>query len=298
MAAPAVQIESESLVARIVEELRANPEAQKLLLRALLTDEFLGMPVRLERVEADVQDVKADVKRMNGRMDRMEADVQDVKADVKRMDGRMDRMEADVQDVKADVKRMDGRMDRMDGRMDRMEADVQDVKADVKRMDGRMDRMDGRMDRMENDVAVLKGDSLEAKCHRRIRPLISSRLGLHRTRILHSPLQETNPDLLSPVEQALARGVISDIQDDRLEETDIILSARRKADSSAVRVAVEVSNNIGQKDIERARMSADALSAVFRQDAVAVVAGYRVHPRDQERADDMNVHLLIVDEND
>ena len=265
------------MVARIVEELRANPEAQKLLLRALLTDEFLGMPVRLERVEADVQDVKADV--------------QDVKADMKRMNGRMDRMEADVQDVKADVKRMDGRMDRMDGRMDRMEADVQDVKADMK-------RMDGRMDRMETDVAVLKGDSLEAKCHRRIRPLISSRLGLHRTRILHSPLQETKPELLSPVEQALARGVISDTQDDRLEETDIILSARRKADSSAVRVAVEVSNNIGQKDIERARMSADALSAVFRQDAVAVVAGYRVHPRDQERADDMNVHLLIVDEND
>ena len=34
-------IDPESLVARIVEELRANPAAQRLLLRTLLTNEFL-----------------------------------------------------------------------------------------------------------------------------------------------------------------------------------------------------------------------------------------------------------------
>lgn len=37
-------IDPESLVARIVEELRANPAAQRLLLRTLLTNELLGMP--------------------------------------------------------------------------------------------------------------------------------------------------------------------------------------------------------------------------------------------------------------
>ena len=41
-------IDPESLVARIVEELRANPAAQRLLLRTLLTNEFLGMPARLQ----------------------------------------------------------------------------------------------------------------------------------------------------------------------------------------------------------------------------------------------------------
>lgn len=40
------QIDLESLVARIVEELRANPDAQRLLLRTLLTNEFLGMPAQ------------------------------------------------------------------------------------------------------------------------------------------------------------------------------------------------------------------------------------------------------------
>lgn len=50
-----------SLVARIIAELQANPDAQRLLLRALLTNEFLGMPARLDRIEKDVAELKADV---------------------------------------------------------------------------------------------------------------------------------------------------------------------------------------------------------------------------------------------
>ena len=48
------QLDPESLVARILAELQANPEAQPLLLRAMLTNEFLGMPARLDRIEKDV----------------------------------------------------------------------------------------------------------------------------------------------------------------------------------------------------------------------------------------------------
>ena len=51
-------LDSESLVARIIAELQADPDAQSLLLRALLTNEFLGMPIRLERIEADVAELK------------------------------------------------------------------------------------------------------------------------------------------------------------------------------------------------------------------------------------------------
>jgi hypothetical protein len=44
-------------VARIVEELRANPAAQRLLLRTLLTNEFLGMPAGLQHIERDVAEL-------------------------------------------------------------------------------------------------------------------------------------------------------------------------------------------------------------------------------------------------
>ena len=55
------QLDPESLVARIVEELRANPAAQRLLLRTLLTNEFLGMPAGLQHIERDTAELKNDV---------------------------------------------------------------------------------------------------------------------------------------------------------------------------------------------------------------------------------------------
>lgn len=63
------------MVARIIAELQANPQAQRLLLRAMLTNEFLGMPARLDRIEQDVAELKGDVAELKG-------DVADIKRNV------------------------------------------------------------------------------------------------------------------------------------------------------------------------------------------------------------------------
>ena len=235
-------LDSESLVTRIIAELQADPNAQTLLLRALLTNEFLGMPIRLERIEADVAELKADVAELKTRMTRVEADVAELKADVAELKTRMTRVEA--------------------------------------------------------DVAVLKGDMLEVKLHRRIRPLISQRLGLRRAQVLQSPVQDTHPELFQPVEEAFDAGVIDDGQETRINATDLIVRAQRKANRTPVWVAVEVSNAISQRDLERARQAADALNAVFSQDALAVVIGYRIQPQDQQRWDEAGVQTLLVEERD
>ena len=220
MTTKAPKLNPESLVARIIEELRANPDTQTLLLRALLTNEFLGIPIRLERVEADIAELKVDV---------------------------------------AELK-----------------VDVAELKV---------------------DVGHLKADVLEMKLHRRIRSLLSQRFNLRRARMMQSPVQDTRSELFEPVEKAFDEGIITDPQETRISETDLILRAQRKDDRAVVWVAVEVSNDIGQRDIDRVRQSADALSVVFQRDALAVVAGYRIHPRDQARADDADVHTLLVGEN-
>ena len=74
------QLDPTSLVARIIAELQANPDAQRLLLRALLTNEFLGMPARLDRIEKDIAELKADVSRLK-------ADVAELKIDVAYLKG-------------------------------------------------------------------------------------------------------------------------------------------------------------------------------------------------------------------
>ena len=57
-------LDPESLVARMMEELRANPDAQRLLLRAMLTNEFLDMPARLQNIESDIVELKATTARL------------------------------------------------------------------------------------------------------------------------------------------------------------------------------------------------------------------------------------------
>ena len=68
----AAQLDPTSLVARIIAELQANPEAQRLLLRTLLTNEFLGMPARLDRIEKDIAEIKAHLARLDARIGGLE----------------------------------------------------------------------------------------------------------------------------------------------------------------------------------------------------------------------------------
>ena len=229
------QLDPNSLVARIVAELQANPDAQALLLRALLTNEFLGMPIRLERVEAMMAE-------FNTRLEHVETT-----------------------------------MVEFNTRLEHVETDMEVVKANIVEIKGIIVVINTRLDRLESDVAVIKGDSLEVKLHRRVRSLLSQRFGLRGSRILQSPVQDTSPELFEPVEQAADNGTITDAQETRINTTDIILRARRKEDGSQVLVAVEVSNSITRRDIERAGQSAEALRTVFQQDAPS--CGGRVsHP--------------------
>ena len=85
--APKEQLDPSSLVARIIDELQANPAAQRLLLRALLTNEFLGMPARLDRVEKDIAELKVDVRALKADVAELKTDVAELKTDVAYLKG-------------------------------------------------------------------------------------------------------------------------------------------------------------------------------------------------------------------
>ena len=97
------QLDPESLVARILAELQANPEAQPLLLRAMLTNEFLGMPARLDRIEKDVAELKVDVAQLKSDMVEVKADVAELKADVAELKTDVAELKGDVAQLKGDV---------------------------------------------------------------------------------------------------------------------------------------------------------------------------------------------------
>jgi len=76
------QLDPASLVARILAELEANPAAQQMLLRAMLTNEFLGMPARLDAIEKDVAEMKIDIAALKADVAELKDDVANLKTDM------------------------------------------------------------------------------------------------------------------------------------------------------------------------------------------------------------------------
>ncbi len=221
------QLDPESLVARIIAELEANPAAQQMLLRAMLTGEFLGMPVRLNAIERDVAEIKRDVADLQGRVSTLERDVAEIKI----------------------------------------------------------------------DVAALKGDSLEVRMHKWIRAFVSQKLGLRRPDIVHGAVTHTDRELQEAVYEAVDADRITVGQEVRVFATDLILRAQRRHDRATVWVAIEASNTVDRRDVERARESAEALHAIFAEEATAAVMGHVIPSPHRELADASGVEVFIVDPN-
>ena len=223
----AEQLDPESLVARIIAELEANPAAQQMLLRAMLTGEFLGMPVRLNAIERDVAEIKR--------------------------------------------------------RVTTLEQDVAELKLDMKAV--------------KIDVAALKGDSLEVRMHKWIRAFVSQKLGLRRPDIVHGAVTHTDRGLQEAVYEAVDADRITVGQEVRVFATDLILRAQRRQDRATVWVAVEASNTLDGRDVERARESAEALHAIFGEPATAAVMGHVIPSPHRELADASGVEVFIIDPN-
>ncbi len=262
------QLTPESLVARIIAELDANPHAQRLLLRAMLTNEFLGVPARLDRIEKDVAELKIDVAALKTDVEQLKTDVDVLKTDV-------DVLKTDVAVLKTDVAVL--------------KTDVAVLKTDVAVL-----KTDVAV--LKTDVGALKGSDLEMKVHRRIRPLLSQSLQVRRTRIIQSAVHQAPDDFSEAIAAAADEKRISWDQEQRIVATDIIVRAQRQSDRAPVWIAVEVANRLDVDDLTRSRTSADTLAAVFGEEGVAVVVGHRIDAVDRERAAAAGVRYLEVPE--
>lgn len=282
-----VQTDSETLVNRIIAELRADPAAQDMLLKALLTGEFLGIPVRLEGIEDTLRSIQASIGAIETRLDRLEAGQRRLEEGQQRTEGRLDRLEAGQQ-------RLEDRQQRTEERLDRLETTVDRIDTTVNRLDSTVTRLETTVNRVDGTVGNLSGSDFETKLARRIDPILSQNLGLNRPQIVLSPVQGLAPELIDQLQTAVAENLISEQQYIRINRTDIIIRAQRKSDRAWIWIAVEASVSIHRDDIDRARQSADALAAVFAEPALPVAVGQRIAPPETQHAQAAAVHTTIV----
>ena len=272
--------DSETLVNRIIAELRADPAAQSMLLKAMLTGEFLGIPVRLDGIEETLKSIQASLTAIETRLDRLEEGQQRTEQRLDRIETRLDRTEERLDRIETRLDRTEERLDRIETRLDRTEE--------------RLDRIETTVSRIDDTVGDLSGKSYEASLATRLDTILSQRLELRRPQTIRSALDRLPPEISAQIEDAADENLISDSQRTRITQTDLIIRAQRKSDRAWIWLAIEASISIHRDDIDRARQSAQALAALFGEPAIPVAVGQRIDAPETQHAQTTAVHISIV----
>lgn len=159
-----------------------------------------------------------------------------------------------------------------------------------------LENIDARLKRIESDLAELKGDILELKMANRIVPFISGKLELRAGRIVRGG-QPTDASIAFDdlLYDAYEGGAIDARERERLNATDLIISAVSRKSKARAYVAVEASYVVDVRDAARARSGADILAKAFPDaEAYPAVYGRNVNPEGRAAADRLGVSIYAA----
>ena len=255
---PAIEtLNPESLAARMVAELNENPEARSILLRTLLTDDFLMLPAKVDRL----MDLPA-------RVERLERDVSELKAG-------QARLEADVSDLKAGQAKL--------------EAGQAKLEAGQAKLEAGLSRVEGR-------VGNLRGRNYEHRITRFITNTANHKLNMRDVRVVWSEYIPHSDDLSVQILDAEDQGIITAEQGQNLGNTDIVLTGRRRSDLTEICAVIEISLTIDASDISRVADRAKTFALITQQPVTPVVIGDSITVQDRQRAETTGVTVVIVKE--
>ena len=169
--------------------------------------------------------------------------------------------------------------------MGNMTKALEQVVGQLKSMDARLERMDTRLD---NGLGELKGSVVENKAERRLQQLVPSRYGLHSPAVVAGEVAEHGPT--QRFLEACRKAKATQGQINRLNDTDLIIRARRGTDgaSTPVYVVVEVAYALDAGDVVRVEESRSILRSLAPRsgepDAEVIAAIYGVLIGEDDRA--------------
>ena len=271
-----------SLVDRIIAELEARPEAKPTLLRALLTDEFLLLPSKVDRLmdliptveklQQDVSGLKEGQARLEDRQTRLE-------------EGQA-RLEEDVSELKDGQARLEDRQTRLEEGQARLEGDVSELKAGQARLERGQQRMGG-------ELSNLTGSQYQRRVTEIGYRLVRRKMGIQDARILHADLAFGARMADRVGDEAEAEGRITQAENDLLMLSDAILGGVDEA-GQPVQVLLEVSLTVQQHDIERAEARARILEKANGIRTLAAVVGENIPEEERTRAQERGVAWFTV----
>ena len=151
-----------------------------------------------------------------------------------------------------------------------------------------------RLGRVENQINDLRGDTFEITAARRIFPELFRQVSIYNCDIVLGPGMSITREMLNDIRRAQADDIIELNSEHEIAYADLVLRGLHGDAAQSVWVVVEASVKIDEHDIARARKRADILAAVYREQVLAIVAGESIDERDQARADDADVRVIVL----
>ncbi len=204
----------------ILDAMERDPALRDTLRRHILTEELLQVPVRLERVEADVKTLKEDVKVLKEDVAVLKEDVAELKEGQARLTVDVSVLTADVSVLREDVNRMGGELSKMGGNVSRL------LGADY-----------------ESHVATY--------AHRFLRRSLGITASVFSCQRNKAPLTRL-------LDEAEAQGLIDSRETDDLDKADLVLIADGPTDYLLAEVSLTVQQDDIDRAVERAGLLAKA----------------------------------------
>lgn len=294
----------------ILDILDRNPEYQEALRQRVLDEERRRLPERIDRAVKAVDDlaqtVAEFVRQTNETLAKHDARQERAEGQIANLNAATERVLETVADIQNRLATVEDKVDALADvpeRLEKLEAKVDaltdvperltNVETTVDTMQGQMSSMQSQIGTMQGQLNNLTGTEYERRIVRRSRGLVERQLGIRQARLLQAvtvPDNTTVPDLLR---NAVAGGVISGEQEEDVDEADLILFGNT-SDGSDSYVVAEVSITIDDHDVDRAYRRAAVLHAASGVLAKAAVIGAQISEANRERAESLNVGVVIA----
>ena len=259
-------IAPDSIAERLINEIQADPRVRQLVLRALLTEDFLRVPARLEQLASDFDEFRSETTER-----------------FRQVDQRFDRVEGRLEGV-------EGRLDTMQGSIDALQGNVETMQGSIETMQGSMVGLRTDMNSMRGTLGNMRGESYEKKCAENL-PVI---LHQHIIDVVVLDRASIQNELLA----ARRSGVIDSAQLVDANHVDIVCKGRSDESGDDVVAAVETTFTMNQNDVDTARRRADILRRVFHSQRVMAFCASHAMWSDElaEVAADVGVILVQHEE--
>ena len=254
----------------ILDLLEQNPEYREAMRRHILDEEF-------RRVPADVRELRESIASL----------AQTVREYVAATDARLGRLEEGQAELKADVTELKADVTEL-------KADVTELKADVTELKVGQIRLEEGQARLEGRIGDVAGTAYEQRIVRHSRSIAGRYLGIKRAKILHS-IDATEQEVLDGLMETATAGSVTDEQGYELDLADIII-AGSGAPGGADYAVIEVSETIGDNDVDRAHERAAILARAVSEPVTAAVIGKSVSDANRQRAARSSVTVIIMAE--